>query len=235
MAKLTYDSPGVFYDAPGVFYDSDTPETPPTTMPSNIIALGLRDRTETEQIALARQIAAGLLEHAADFPSPTPAQITAAADEAETSLALQATIAQDALAATTAKEGKFSVLHGRLTASAGWAEQKIKVPATIEWVYPLAKERETTTEIAQVAALAATFGDDAGELDLVWEPVAKSKSYEIQTKLPAGAWQHAKTTARSKTTLTNQPSAQTIQIRVRAIGPNELEGAWSDIAEHLVP
>lgn len=82
---------------------------------------------------------------------------------------------------------------------------------------------------------AASFGDNAGELDLLWEPVAKARSYEIQTKLPAGTWQHTKTTARSKTTLTNLPSAQTIQIRVRAIGPNELEGAWSDIAEHLVP
>ena len=26
-----------------------------------------------------------------------------------------------------------------------------------------------------------------------------------------------------------------LQLRVRAIGPNEMEGPWSDLAEHLVP
>jgi len=83
--------------------------------------------------------------------------------------------------------------------------------------------------------LNATFGDKPSEVDLGWDPVDAAKSYEIQTKLPGADWTHARTVGKSSGTVKGLPSAQVVQFRVRAIGPNDLEGPWSDAAEHLVP
>ena len=70
------------------------------------------------------------------------------------------------------------------------------------------------------------------------DPVAKSKNYEVQTSddpPTTNSWVYAKTTTKSKTTLTSQTSGAKKWVRVRALGLNEIKSPWSDPAVKRVP
>ena len=111
-------------------------------------------------------------------------------------------------------------------------------PAKLQKVYTLKKGPTPTTSMAQVQNLALSFGDNPGELDAMWKPDRLARSYALECRYvnqPGSAFVHAKVSSKSSTTLTGLTSGQAVQIRVRAIGPNELVGPWSDIAEHMVP
>lgn len=231
MPELTWNAPGLTWNQPGLTWDGMAPTTKTKKMK---ITLGLKELTEPELIAKARQLAASMLANAPIYgtSAPTGAQINTAADAAEAGLTAQATAAQAALAATTAKDALITTLETSLTKAASWAEDNVTTAANIELVFTLQKDRETTTSIAQVLALAATAGDNAGEVDLAWDPTAKAKSYEIQCRLATATdWAHAKISSSSQTTIAGLISGTLYHFRVRAIGPNGLEGAWSDLAE----
>ena len=119
-------------------------------------------------------------------------------------------------------------------ASAGWAELNVSAEKA-GTVFTLKRAATTTTSIGQVRNLSASFGDEPVEVHLAWNPEDKAKSYEIQRKAPGGEWTHTKTIGKSSVDIKGLTSGTLYQFRVRAIGPNELEGAWSDIAEHMAP
>ena len=203
------------------------------------IVLNFKDLNPTEVADRLRTLAASLITNTADFvnPDPSPADLTAAA-----------TLIDGKEAAAKAKDQEASAMRGqRDTAVAAgtalalsllnWTMDNV---AEDKWdeVFDRKKAPVPTTSMAQVMGLAASFGDSAGELDLIWNPVDRAKSYEIQIRypnLPNPVWVHAKTAGSSHVKLTGLTSTQNVQIRVRAIGPNDLEGAFSDLTEHLVP
>ncbi len=230
--------PGLLWNAPGLTWNGNTSTPIKTTMPK--IVLNLNGLTDTEVLTLADKIATGLTANAADFPQPdpTPAQISAARTAANTALT-DAKLKDDASkAAYLTKDATFSALELLLTNSASWAERKIADPVKLQKVFDLKKTATPTGAIAQTQGLAITFGDNPGELDLIWQPDPKARSYEIQSRYlpqPGADWAHAKTSTKSKVTLTGLNSGKTAQLRVRTIGPKDLEGPWSDLAEHLVP
>ena len=231
MPELTWNAPGLTWSQPGLTWNGMTPTNKTKKMK---IVLALQTLTETEKIAKARQLAASMIDNAAIYATcdPTAAEINAAADAAEGGLTDKATTAQAALSATTAKDEFFATLDGKLTKAASWTEDHVLVAADIELVFTLQKERETTTSIAQVLGLVATIGDYSGDVDLGWDPTAKAKSYEIQCRLATATdWTHAKVSGSSSATIKGLISGTLYHFRVRAIGPNGLEGAWSDLAE----
>ena len=206
------------------------------------IALNLQDLTDEELIQEARNIAGGIIANAADYTGvdPTPVEINAAADAAEAGLTDHAAKQLAAQAATEAKNNLLEVVRGKLTDVAGWGELKVKDAAKLMKVFTLKKSPTATTAIPQINGLAVTFGDNAGELDVVWEPEQLAKSYELQCRYLVNGngnapFTHARTVTGSKATLKQLNTAQVIQLRARAIGPRGLEGPWSDVAEHLVP
>lgn len=204
------------------------------------IVLNLDRLTDGEIADLLRAKAAALTENPTDFPTPTPtaAQLTTAATAIDTAITSAQTKAQEAKAATSAKDLAVEAGRESVRALARYAEDGELSEEVIEKLFNLKKPPTPTTEIGQVLSLNATFGDAPGEIDLTWEPVAKSRGYQAQWRLagdPAAAWTLGKSPSASKTTLTGLPSGQRVSLRVRAIGPKELEGAWSNGAEHLVP
>ncbi len=85
------------------------------------------------------------------------------------------------------------------------------------------------------AVLAITSGDNAGELDPNWDPVAGERSYEIQTSpdpITSTSWVAKGSVTKSKAVLSGLTSGQKMWVRVRAIGT---AGPWSDPATKTVP
>ncbi|MFT5471462.1 MAG: hypothetical protein ACI8UO_006596, partial [Verrucomicrobiales bacterium] len=92
-------------------------------------------------------------------------------------------------------------------------------------------------QMTQVTGLDAGFGDDAGEVDLNWDPIRGSKSYEVQRSpdlVTAESWTHGAVSTKSKATLNGLPTGTRCWFRVRAVGANG-NGAWSDPATKIVP
>jgi hypothetical protein len=74
---------------------------------------------------------------------------------------------------------------------------------------------------AQVANLALTFGDNAGELDAQWDSDPAAYSYEIQTSpdpMTATSWTAQPAVTKSSTTLLGLPSGSRQWVRVRSVG-----------------
>lgn len=231
MPKLTWNAPGLTWNQPGLTWGGMAPTQKNKTMK---IALALQTKTEPQRIILARQIAASMLANAAIYGTsePNAAAINLAADTAEADALDKEVKDQAAASATTKKEGSFDILDETVTKAASWTEDNVLIAADIEKVFTLQKERTPTTSIDQVLALAATLGDKSGEVDLSWDAVLKASSYEIQLRLAGTTdWTHAKVTGSSSTTIKGLISGSLYQFRVRAHGPHELEGEWSDIAE----
>ena len=211
----------------------------PATMKMNTIALGLKGKTDLEIAQALRDTAQRLTDNAADFPNPLPsaADFVAGAQAIEDAITANNVKQQEATVTTAAKNGAVAAGRGLLTDGAGWARQKVKDAATLAKVYPLKKAPSATTDMGQVHGLALDFGAQPGWLAAAWQtPGAAVKSFEVQVKLPGAAdFTHCKTVSAASVTLKGLPSGQTVQVRVRAIGPKGLEGAWSDGAAHLVP
>ena len=232
---VRFDDPRIHYDMPGLRFDSEFVEI--TVNPMSQIVLNLASLTDDQVAQFARDLGAGLTTNAADFTgiTPTAADLTAAGNLFGTQISENADAQQAAIASTVMKNDGRTVCEGVIRAAAGWTENNVTDPMTVSKVFTLQKAATPTTSIGQVMSLNATFGDKPSEVDLGWDPVAAAKSYEIQTKLPGADWTHARTVGKSSGTVKGLPSAQVVQFRVRAIGPNDLEGPWSDAAEHLVP
>jgi hypothetical protein len=97
--------------------------------------------------------------------------------------------------------------------------------------------RSPSTTPAQVMNLSLTAGDSSGELDLHWDPVPGSKSYEIQTSpdpVTSSSWVSQPSVTKSKTAIFGLTSGAKMWARVRAVNPAG-QGPWSDPATKIVP
>ncbi len=208
---------------------------------ANQIKLDLQGKTVPQKIQFLRDIVTQLTGNA-NYTTPSPALtvITTKANALEGALGAQATAQQAAKTATTnleTKEGEadasLSSLSNYVWETSGGDEAKIQTAGMT-----LRAPKTPTTSLSAPQGLTATAGDEEGELDLVWEPVLKSKGYEIQISAdPATStsWTFAETSTGSKTTLTGLPSGSKIWVRIRALGPKKIKSPWSDPAVKRVP
>lgn len=208
---------------------------------ANQIKLDLQGKTVPQKIQFLRDIVTQLTGNA-NYTTPSPALtvITTKANALEGALGAQATAQQAAKTATTnleIKEGEadasLSSLSNYVWETSGGDEAKIQTAGMT-----LRAPKTPTTSLSAPQGLTATAGDEEGELDLVWEPVLKSKGYEIQISAdPATStsWTFAETSTGSKTTLTGLPSGSKIWVRIRALGPKKIKSPWSDPAVKRVP
>ena len=234
MAKLKWGTPGLRYNQPGIRWNGDAPTQ---IQKMNTVVLSLDELTDSELLAEARRIADGLTDNAAAFTgvAPTPAQIITAADAFEGGISHATQLRQEAEAGTLAKDNLGAALRAALTKAATCDAVKAVAPEICTLVFTLKSAPVPTTSMPKVTTVTITFGDKTTELDIMWAPVPKARAYEIQYKTATGVWTPAKTATRSNATVAGLPAGQLVQIRIRAIGPNDLEGEWSDPTEHLVP
>lgn len=178
----------------------------------------------------------------ADFTTPNPslANLTTLANNLETAYNTQQNLQQAAKTATINLGTAEDAADGGLNSLANYVEETSGgTPAKIESTgLSTRAPRTPTTSLPAPHGLTATAGDEEGELDVVWEPVPKSKGYEVQTSpdpVTGSSWAYAETSSASKTSLTGLPSGSKIWVRVRALGPKKIKSPWSDPAVKRVP
>lgn len=208
---------------------------------ANKIKLDLQGITVPDKVQFMRQVVTQMTGNA-NFttPAPTLASITAKALTLELSFNAQQTAQQAAKTATTNLGTAEDAADAALNSLANYVEEAVSGDtAKIESAGMTTRAPKTpTTSLPAPQNLSLTAGDNDGELEAQWDRVDKSKNYEVQISddpPTANSWTHAKTTTKSKTTLPGQPSGAKKWVRVRALGPKEITGPWSDPAVKRVP
>ena len=233
-----YDTTGLTYDS-GVLYDAQNlPPTRRKTMAQislNISKLSIADLLQT-----ANNIKTAMTGNAT-FATPNPTltaigtlitNLTNANNTYQTSvnttkqnLTLRDDAAEALIAGLNALVGYVQSIAGGDAAkiqSAGMAVKSARTPATVP---------------DMVANLSITAGDNAGELDLQWDPANGAKTYEIQTSpdpVTATSWVSQPSVTKSKTVVLGLTSGARMWARVRAVNAAG-QGAYSDMATKIVP
>jgi hypothetical protein len=233
-----YDAPGLTYDS-GVLYDAPfVPQPEKKHMAKVKLNMkGLSDLQTIQQCVSVKEAMTGN----ANFTTPTPtltafgalittAQTALTAMDNAVSAARQATVDKDnALAELLAGVDQLAT-YVQLTSggdeakilSAGFAVRAPRKPAGVP---------------GAVMNLFITAGDSAGELDLTWDPVPGTRSYEVQlatnSDFTAGLIT-LKATTKSKAVAEGLASGTRMWARVRSTNAAGT-GAWGDVATKIVP
>lgn len=232
------------YDTPGLTYGSAyyfSPPPPPSTPKSMAkVKLLLNRITVAEKVALGRLFVTRMTNNA-NFtnPKPTLADITALMDDLEAKAEAQ-DAAQAAAKLTTAQlDTAEAEADKKLSALASWAEGHVEGDRDklVSGGFAIQGEGGPVS-VGQVTGLESSPGDDAGEVDLIWNPMPGATGYELQTSSdpnnPA-LWQHKEVASKSKITLGGLPTGARCWFRVRALGTNNQKGPWSNPADKVVP
>jgi hypothetical protein len=231
-----YDS-GVTYDS-GLKYDEAVPITTRTRMAK--IKLNLKDKSDSELVTFTQQHITALTGNAT-FATPLPAttafQTTFAAFQ--TALGACVNAQQAAKQATTQKENARIALEAALNQRGNYVE--LTAAGDVAKIQSAGFDVKGSGAPAGVPGtvmnLFITSGDNAGELDLQWDPLTGAKTYEVQLSpdpVTNASWNGHQSVTKSRTAVTGLTTGVRMWARVRAVaaaGP----GAWSDVATKIVP
>jgi hypothetical protein len=233
-----YDAPGLTYDS-GVLYDApDLPQPPRKRMAQ--ISLGLARLSVADLLQVANNIKTAMTGNT-NFTTPNPAltaigtlitNLTGANNTYQASLNAakeNLTLRDDAMAALVAGLNSLAAYVQNVSGgdaakiqSAGMSVKGARTPATMP---------------DTVASLSIPVGDNAGELDLQWDPANGAKTYDVQISpdpITATSWVAQPSVTKSKTVVLGLTSGAKVWARVRAVGPGGT-GAWSEVATKIVP
>lgn len=195
-----------------------------------------------ELLALAAGVASAL-EDNAHFPNPEPnseelmaltRNVTAAEEawRAQRALAVQAKVeldkAADALRAGLTLEATYvQKQSGGEIAKILSANMHVE-EGTSFWPF---------NRMGQVEELSASMGDQPGEIDLSWDPVANASGYEVEVAYDLngeGPWEQSGATTQSRITIENLSNRTRYWFRVRAVSDSGA-GDWSESATKFAP
>ena len=237
-----YDSAGVTYDS-GIFYDAVTGPQLPKRMPKAKVKLNLKDKSDANLLTFAQQHVTAMTGNA-NFTTPLPsaANVTAALTPFQTALANFNTAQAAAKLATTVKDTARLTLENVLTQRGSYVELTAAGaadPAAVieSAAFSTKSAGGATTAPDMVANLSITAGDNAGELDLQWDPTNGAKTYDVQTSpdpITTTSWVAHPSVSKSKAAILGLTSGAKMWARVRGVGAGGT-GAWSDVATKIVP
>lgn len=201
------------------------------------VKLELQAKDPQEMVQFAGSVVTAMTGNT-NFATPTPALGVVSAKQAELDAKIKArdALEQQKEQATTqigVLEGELSAL---LTQLGNYVESTSGGDAAIIQSAGMDIRDEATpiTELDRPTGLSATHGDNDGEIDLDWNRVKGTKSYEVQMSTDASTWQHAAISTKSKTTVDGLTSGTKYWFRVRAVGSNT-KSPWSDPATSVAP
>jgi hypothetical protein len=175
-------------------------------------------------------------------PAPTVAAVGLLITSAENLMAASKTANEAAQTATKNTEAGFALVTEALTKWCAQVQQESGGdPAIIASTNLGVKSPPTPGGLmAQVQNLSVSEGDNPGELDTHWDPVAGRTNFEIQICLTdptvEANWHLAASSRKSSATLTGLTNGTRVWVRVRAKAPKvENDGAWSQPAMKIVP
>ena len=236
-----YDS-GATFDS-GVLYDAIVLPQPRKRMAKIKVRLNLDSRSDSDLLTFAQGHVAAMTGNA-NFTTPLPAtaDFATALTAYQTALGNFTTAQAAAKQATTDKDTARAALETLLTGRGNYVELTANAAADPSSVIESAGFSVRAAAAAPqmpdpVANLSITAGDNAGELDLQWDPANGAKSYEVQTSpepMTATSWVSQSSVTKSKAAITGLTSGVKMWARVRGVGPGGT-GAWSDVATKIVP
>jgi hypothetical protein len=104
--------------------------------------------------------------------------------------------------------------------------------------FPMRKPTTQSSEPPGVVENVRLRGTGApGEVQILLDPPERARGYQVQTTLDPvnGPWvDYDVFTSSRRMILTGQPHAKDLWVRVRAIGPHNTKGGWSDPATIVV-
>ena len=238
-AVANYDSAGVTYDS-GVTYDAGVLPQPSIHMPKVKVKLNLKDKSDSELLGFAQQHQTAMTGNT-NFTTPLPAAaaFTAALTPFSTALGNFNTAQAAAKQATTVKDTARQVLEDVLTARGSYVELTAAGnPAIVESAgFSVKASKTSVTPPGTVMNLFITAGDNAGALDLQWDPTSTATRYEVQLCAVmdfASGVINLPSVQKSKAVATGLTTGTRMWARVRA-GNSAGMGAWSDVATKIVP
>jgi hypothetical protein len=232
-----YDTPGLTYDSGVLYDDAAAPTTRGTKMAK--VKLDFRNLPDSEIIQQCTNIKTAMTGNET-FATPTPTLtvfgtlITTAqtklttSDNAQTA-SKQATADKDA--AIAALLAGVSQLATYVDLTAAGDESKIMSAGM-----NVRAQRTPSAPPGQVANLSITAGDNAGEVDMHWDPAQGAKSYEVHMSadpITTSSWNSKPSVTKSKTTVTDLASGTRVWGRVRAVN-SAGQGAWSSPISKVV-
>jgi hypothetical protein len=212
-------------------------------MPKIKVKLALFDKSDADLLTFAQAHVTAMAGNA-NFTTPLPATVAFATVLTTYSTALGNfnTAQAAAKTATTIKDTARQALETALTSRGDYVQLTANGAADPEAVVESAafsvRSGKTPPGMpSQVANLSITAGDNAGELDLQWDPVNGAKSYNAQIcpdPITEPGWVSKPDVTKSKAVVLGLTSGNKVWARVRAVGPGGI-GAWSDPATKIVP
>jgi hypothetical protein len=228
---LTYDS-GVLYDA------NFLPQ--PIRKKMAKVKLNLASLTDEQLLQKANDIKTAMTGNA-NFTSPVPtlAALGTLITTAQSAKSDFDSAQQTALLKTTAKNNALDALRAGLTQLASFVDAaSAGDDAKIQSAGMGVRAAKTPAAVPDpVSNLSLTAGDNAGELDLHWDPAQGAKSYEVHISpdpVTNTSWNSKPSVTKSKTTVADMASGTRVWTRVRAIN-SAGQGAWSSPISKVVP
>jgi len=206
------------------------------------VKLNIKGLSATELVARARQIAASLTNNS-HFANPQAivAQITGAADAAETGHANAQAAKQNSLTKTSISRDLTAALEGVLRQAAGYIESVAGDDESIILSAGLSLRTTTpshsTSHTTAPTGLHATAGNHEGEIDLTWDRIEKARSYIIERSADPPtptSWAQEAIVTRSSATVSGLSSGTRYWFRVAAVTSSGQSG-WSDPAFKMAP
>jgi len=238
----SYDTPGLTYDS-GVHYDDIILPQPPKRMPKVKVKLALSSKSDADLLTFAQAHVTAITGNA-NFATPLPsaANFTAALTPYQTALGNFNTAQAAAKLATTNKDTARAALENVLTARGNYVEltasSAADPAAVVESAGFSTRSPKTPAGVPDpVTNLSITAGDNAGELDLQWDPANGAKTYDVELNpdpMTATSWIPQSSVTKSKAVVLGLTSGAKMWTRVRAVGSGGI-GAWSDPATKIVP
>lgn len=231
----TYDS--------GITFDAVLPPQPTRRMAKIKVKLNLKDKSDSDLLVFAQQHEAAMTGNAS-FTTPLPAATAFTPVRAAFATALGDFNTKQSAAkqATTVKDSARMALEDLLTQRGNYVELTAASASDPAAVIQSAgfdvRSAKTPAGVPDVVQnLSITAGDNAGELDLQWDPANGAVSYDVQISpnpVTETSWIPQPSVTKSKAVVLGLTSGAKMWARVRGVGPGGT-GAWSDPATKIVP
>jgi hypothetical protein len=241
MAMANYDS-GQTFDS-GVLYDAVSPPQPIRRMQKVKVKLDLKSKSDSDLLTFSQAHVSAMTAND-NFTTPLPDETSYLAVQTAYSTALGDFNTKQAAAkqATTVKDTARLALEGMISQRGNYVELTAAgaddPAAVIESAGFSVKSAKTPAAVpVMVSNLSITGGDNAGELDLQWDPANGAKTYDVELSpepITSTSWVAHPSVTKSKAVILGLTSGAKMWARVRGVGPGGT-GAWSDPATKIVP
>ena len=204
------------------------------------VKLSLKTMTVTAKVQFARQVVTSLTGNATfSNPEPPLSDLTDAANNLEAAFNTANVAHQNAMEKTSLMDDADTAINNILTKLGNYVdstsngdEAKILSSGMSVKAKPV-----PIGSLPQPTALAATEGDNEGEIDLSWDKVFGARSYVVEYTpdpiTPTG-WKSGGVSTKSSKSISSLQSGVKYWFRVAAVGAAG-QGPWSDPATKYAP